>query len=179
MRGRRYACTWLPRIGHRRSISISGSTGHRQYGARAAHHRRAFVSPAGGSQESDGISKRPVRRSRKTYHDRGFATVFVDIPPQTIEDGLVRLRVTEGRVERTVIGGGRYFPERDIITSLPSTTPGTVLQISKLQTELAAVNSATPDRCGGAHPQGRIWTPVRWIWPCRSMIICRCTAASS
>jgi hemolysin activation/secretion protein len=82
----------------------------------------------------------------KTYHDRGYATVFVDIPPQTIDDGLVRLRVTEGRVERTVIGGARYFPERDVITQLPSTAPGSVLQVSKLQSELAAVNSETPDR---------------------------------
>jgi hemolysin activation/secretion protein len=82
----------------------------------------------------------------KLYHDKGFVTVFVDIPPQTINDGLVRLRVMEGRIERTVIGGARYFPERDVISRLPSTTPGTVLQVSKLQSELAAVNSETADR---------------------------------
>ncbi len=82
----------------------------------------------------------------KAYHDQGFATVFVDIPPQTINDGIVRLRVTEGRVERTVIGGARYFPERDVIARLPSTKPGSVLQVSKLQSELAAVNTETPDR---------------------------------
>lgn len=80
------------------------------------------------------------------YHDHGYGTVFVDIPPQTVTDGLVRLRVTEGRVEREQIGGAHYFPERDVIAALPAATPGTVLQLSKLQEELAAVNAQTPDR---------------------------------
>jgi hemolysin activation/secretion protein len=82
----------------------------------------------------------------KLYHDRGYGTVFVDVPPQEVADGVVRLRVTEGRVERTLIEGAHYFPERDVIARLPSAAPGGVLQISKLQDELAAVNSETADR---------------------------------
>jgi hemolysin activation/secretion protein len=80
------------------------------------------------------------------YHARGYGTVFVDIPPQTVSDGLVRLRVTEGRVEREQISGAHYFPERNVIAALPAAKPGTVLQLSKLQEELAAVNTETPDR---------------------------------
>jgi hemolysin activation/secretion protein len=80
------------------------------------------------------------------YHDRGYGTVFVDIPPQTVSDGIVRLRVTEGRVEREQISGAHFFPERDVIAALPSAKPGTVLQLSTLQAELAAVNQQTPDR---------------------------------
>jgi len=80
------------------------------------------------------------------YHDRGYGTVFVDIPPQTVSGGLVRLRVTEGRVERELITGAHYFPERDVIAALPAAKPGTVLQLSKLQEELTAVNGETPDR---------------------------------
>jgi hemolysin activation/secretion protein len=80
------------------------------------------------------------------YHERGFGAVYVDIPPQTITDGIVRLRVTEGRIERTVIGGARYFPERDVIAQLPAAKPGQVLQVSELQTELAALNVQTADR---------------------------------
>ena len=80
------------------------------------------------------------------YHQRGYGTAFVDIPPQTVREGLVRLRVTEGRIESTVISGAKYFPERDVIAQLPAATPGTVLQLSKLQEQLGAVNSETPDR---------------------------------
>jgi hemolysin activation/secretion protein len=80
------------------------------------------------------------------YHDQGYGTVFVDIPPQKVDDGIVRLRVTEGRVERERINGARYFPERDVIAALPAAKPGAVLQLSKLQEELAAVNTVSPDR---------------------------------
>src|ERR1700732_4739351 len=80
------------------------------------------------------------------YHTRGYGTAFVDIPPQTVSGGLVRLRVTEGRIESTIINGAKYFPERDVIAHLPAATPGTVLQLSKLQEQLSAVNSETPDR---------------------------------
>jgi hemolysin activation/secretion protein len=80
------------------------------------------------------------------YHDHGYGTVFVDIPPQQVEAGVVRLRVTEGRVEKEQISGAHYFPERDVIAALPAATPGQVLQLSKLQEQLQAVNAETPDR---------------------------------
>jgi hemolysin activation/secretion protein len=82
----------------------------------------------------------------KLYHDKGYGAAFVDIPPQTVRDGLVRLRVTEGRIESTKISGAKYFPERDVIAQLPASTPGSVLQISKLQQQLGTVNGETPDR---------------------------------
>ena len=80
------------------------------------------------------------------YHQRGYGTAFVDIPPQTVHDGVVRLHVTEGTLEKRTISGARYFPERDVIAQLPASTPGRVLQLSKLQEELGTVNRATPDR---------------------------------
>jgi hemolysin activation/secretion protein len=82
----------------------------------------------------------------KLYHDRGYGTAFVDIPPQTVSEGVVRLRVTEGRIERTEISGAHYFAERDVIAKLSAATPGTVLQISKLQEQLGTLNTETPDR---------------------------------
>ena len=91
-----------------------------------------------------------VQEARKAledlYHERGFGTAFVDIPPQTVHDGLVRLHVTEGILERRVINGARYFPERDVIAQLPAATPGQVLQLSNLQQQLGTVNSQTADR---------------------------------
>jgi hemolysin activation/secretion protein len=80
------------------------------------------------------------------YHSRGFGTAYVDIPPQTVEGGVVRLRVTEGKLESRVIHGGKYFAERDVIARLPAATPGQVLQLSKLQEQIGIINSETPDR---------------------------------
>ena len=82
----------------------------------------------------------------KAYHDRGFGTVFVDIPPQEIKDGIVRLHVTEARLHERKIEGARYFSEREIAAALPAAQVGTVPSLTALQQQLAAVNSQTPDR---------------------------------
>ena len=80
------------------------------------------------------------------YHAAGFSTVFVDIPPQQVDEGIVRLHVSEGRLHVRTISGARYYSERKLLAELPSTAPGTVPNLSKLQGELTAVNSETVDR---------------------------------
>ena len=82
----------------------------------------------------------------KTYHDRGFATVFVDIPEQDVSDKIVRLKVTEGRLNSVRIGGARYFSEQKILTALPAAAPGSVPNLPELQQQLSAVNITTADR---------------------------------
>ena len=79
------------------------------------------------------------------YHSSGFATVFVDIPPQDVSEGIVRLRVTEGRLRVRTIGGARYFSEGKILAELPATQPGQVPNLPELQRQLNAVNAQTPD----------------------------------
>jgi hemolysin activation/secretion protein len=82
----------------------------------------------------------------KVYHDRGYQTVFVDIPEQDVGDAIVRLRVTEGKFRDVRISGARYYSERKILAALPEAKPGTVPSIPALQQQLAAVNSQTADR---------------------------------
>src|SRR5262249_19215293 len=62
----------------------------------------------------------------KVYPDRGFATVFVDIPEQEVADKIVRLHVTEGRLHAVTISGARYFSDRKIVAALPAATVGKV-----------------------------------------------------
>jgi hemolysin activation/secretion protein len=80
------------------------------------------------------------------YHDHGYATVFVDIPPQEVADGVVRLRVTEGRVHERSISGAHYFSERQILTDLPATATGGVPNLAAVQQQLSVVNTQTADR---------------------------------
>ena len=82
----------------------------------------------------------------KAYHDRGFSTVFVDIPEQEVEDKIVRLKVTEGRLNQVHIAGARYFSERKILAALPAAATGSVPNIPVLQTQLSEVNVKTADR---------------------------------
>ena len=80
------------------------------------------------------------------YHELGFATVFVDTPEQDVSDGIVRLRVTEGRIAHTRISGARYFSNGAIRSGMPAATPDTVPHLPSLQAQLAELNSQTPDR---------------------------------
>jgi hemolysin activation/secretion protein len=82
----------------------------------------------------------------QAYHEAGYATVFVDVPPQEVTDGVVRLRVTEGRLRERTISGARYFSEEKILAALPATAPGQVPRLPDLQRELNAVNTQTADR---------------------------------
>ena len=58
------------------------------------------------------------------YRERGFGSVFVDIPEQDVQNGVVRLKVTEGRVGRMQVTGSRYFSLGRIKSKVPSLATG-------------------------------------------------------
>jgi hemolysin activation/secretion protein len=79
------------------------------------------------------------------YHAAGYATAFVDIPEQEVSEGIVRLRITEGHLDRIRATGTRYFSNRHILAQLPELQAGAVPRLPELQAQLAKLNSATPD----------------------------------
>lgn len=88
-----------------------------------------------------------ARKALETaYHDHGFATVFVDVPEQTVDEGIVRLKVTEGKLRRSRVSGARYFSGRQIRSALPAGAENSVPDITTLQNELAKLNTQTLDR---------------------------------
>jgi hemolysin activation/secretion protein len=80
----------------------------------------------------------------QAYRASGRGTVYVDIPEQDVDQGIVRLKVTEGRLDRVRIQGARYFSGRRIRVALPSAQPGAVPDLPELQKEITAVNSLSP-----------------------------------
>lgn len=82
----------------------------------------------------------------KTFHDRGYGTVFVDIPEQEVNQGIVRLRVTEGRLNAVRITGATYFPVQDVRAGIPAATAGEVPHLPTLQQQIAGINGVTGDR---------------------------------
>lgn len=81
----------------------------------------------------------------KAYQGAGYLTVLVDIPEQQVAQGIVRLRVTEGRIGRLRVQGARYFDNGYLRAQVPSLAEGTVPQFQEVQRELAAVGR-NPDR---------------------------------
>lgn len=80
------------------------------------------------------------------YRNAGYGTVFVDIPEQSVDEGIVRLKVTEGRVERVRVAGAKYYSERRIRDGVPSIKQGEVPQLPALQSDLARLAGEARDR---------------------------------
>lgn len=76
----------------------------------------------------------------KVYQSGGYLTVFVDVPEQRIENGVVILNVTQGRVERLKVSGSRYFSQGYIRAHVPELAEGNVPNFNEVQRQLAAVN---------------------------------------
>ncbi len=81
----------------------------------------------------------------KAYQDAGFLSVFVDIPEQKIVDGLVVLRVTEGRVARLRVVGSRYYSQGALMEKVPAFAEGEVPYFPDVQAQLGQLNR-TEDR---------------------------------
>ena len=56
----------------------------------------------------------------KTFRDKGFQTVAVQIPPQQVRRGVVVLQVVEAKVGKLRVKGARYFLPSDIRKGAPS-----------------------------------------------------------
>ncbi len=82
----------------------------------------------------------------EAYKHAGYGAVFVDVPPQEVANGVVRLRVTEGKVESVHVHGARYFSDRAIRAALPALSTGQTPLLTALQAQLSKLNSQTADR---------------------------------
>ena len=71
--------------------------------------------------EDKGMSEvEEARQALETrYRDAGYPTVLVNIPEQDVSNGVVRLQVTEGRIDRLRITGARYYANGRIRAQLP------------------------------------------------------------
>lgn len=85
-----------------------------------------------------------VELARKALEDAyqriGYQTVFVDVPEQKVEGGVIRLRVAEGRVERTRVVGSQYYALGQIRRTASELAEGSVPDFNRLQTQLAQLN---------------------------------------
>lgn len=79
------------------------------------------------------------------YHDAGYLTVFVNIPEQKVDGGVVRLDVQEGKIEKLRVVGSRYYSLGAIKERVPEFAEGNVPYFPAVRKQLASVN-ITGDR---------------------------------
>lgn len=100
----------------------------------------AAVTPFLGPQRSVADLDAARAALERAYQTAGYLTVFVDLPVQKVDDGVVRLKVLEGRIARTSVTGSRYYSQGHIREKVPSFSEGSVPNFTVAQTELALVN---------------------------------------
>jgi hemolysin activation/secretion protein len=81
----------------------------------------------------------------KAYSDKGFQSVSVAIPPQTVKEGVVVLAVTEGRIDRLRVRGARWFLPSEIRELSPSVAEGAVPNFNDIVRDIFLLNQL-PDR---------------------------------
>ena len=82
----------------------------------------------------------------QVYKNNGYPTVFVDIPEQDVDNGVVTLRVTEGKIGRVSITGARYYSLGKIREQVPALQEGTTPYMPELQEQLADLNKGVAGR---------------------------------
>jgi hemolysin activation/secretion protein len=96
----------------------------------------SFTGPEKGSADVEAARD----ALEKTYHESGYISVLVNIPPQRVEDGTVRLDVIEGRIGTVRVTGNRYFTMEKIRRDLPGLAAGEILYLPRVQQELTVLN---------------------------------------
>ena len=57
---------------------------------------------------------------QKAYQERGYQSVFVELPEQAVADGIVYLQVSETKVGRVRVVGAKHYSPLDIRDNVPA-----------------------------------------------------------
>jgi hemolysin activation/secretion protein len=82
----------------------------------------------------------------RAYRDGGYGLVSVDIPPQKVAAGVVRLNVVQAKISRLRVVGARYYSQERILALVPGLAEGMVPNLVEVQQQLALVNSSPDER---------------------------------
>ncbi|MFH0725682.1 MAG: ShlB/FhaC/HecB family hemolysin secretion/activation protein [Pseudomonadota bacterium] len=99
-----------------------------------------IVGPEIGSGKTADDVEAARDRLEKYFHNKGYPTVIVNIPEQSVEGGTVQLEVIESKIRRVRVTGNRYFTMEKILGDLPSVSAGRILYVPDVQKELAVLN---------------------------------------
>jgi len=77
----------------------------------------------------------------KFYHKKGYISVSVNIPEQSVDEGTVKFQVIENRVGKVTVSDNRYFTRERLLKDLPSLNPGEILYGPSIEKEINKLNS--------------------------------------
>lgn len=87
-------------------------------------------------QLREGLGKVQLR-----YRELGFPTIGVTLPQQRISNGVVRVKVVEGKLAAINVTGNEYYSSNNVRRALPSLTNNILLNTKWFQPELDRANA--------------------------------------
>ncbi len=100
------------------------------------------MAPSGTNVSIAGI-KAVVQQLQLAYRERGYITVAVGLPRQTLTNATVKVQVTEGRLAVINVEGNYYFSSNNVMRALPSLQTNIILNGDILQAELNRAGTET------------------------------------
>jgi hemolysin activation/secretion protein len=88
------------------------------------------------AQLRDGLGKLQLR-----YRELGYSTINVTLPQQRLTNGVVQVKVVEGRLSDITVSGNRWFSTANVRRALPSLTTNVLLNEKWFQPELDQANA--------------------------------------
>ena len=79
------------------------------------------------------------------YRELGFATIGVTLPQQKITNGVIRVKIVEGRLAKIRVEGNHFYSSNNVLAALPSLDTNILLNTKWFQPELDRAN-ANADR---------------------------------
>lgn len=80
-------------------------------------------------------------RIQAAYRDAGYGGVLAYVPPQEAGDGVVVVRVVEGRLAQVRVAGNLGFSQENIRAGLPHLRPGATPRVTAIDRDIQLTNS--------------------------------------
>jgi hemolysin activation/secretion protein len=133
------------------AVRISGATVFKQEDFQAAY--APYISKEVTLKDIELI----IEQIKAIYKAKGYLTTTAYLPEQEIREGVVEIRVMEGKMGRLIIEGNRWFSQ-SFIAKYFHTLKGEILNIKKLQQDILRLNQNPDLRVGvvisaGEEPQ--------------------------
>lgn len=109
---------------------------------------------AGPERTADDVEKARAALE-KAYHDKGWQTVAVEVPPQRPRYGVIVMNVIENKVGRLNVNNARYHLPSVIRKQAPSLAEGTIPNFNDVTRDVAVLNGMADRRVTPALNQGR------------------------
>lgn len=94
----------------------------------------------GENQEVNSIEK-AAKKIERLYKDKGYPTVYVNIPEQDVRNGIIKMGIVEGKVARLRITGANYYTLSGIRNELPAVKEGQTPYFPDFQQQLSKINA--------------------------------------